>query len=211
MRDYSVGRGLMSLIEAVCWIGVLVGIGVAFASMGAATRGFGAAPGIVAAIPGIFIGLLSLFGVAQTQMARAAIDSAEYGQQSLKVARDQLEVSKQAMKQSQQFERSFADLARRLAGPEAGLETAQDNADSKTASYASPAQEEPKPAPYADQLGAKETSPREAITHDLNGRKLTENPDGTFVLDGRSFATKAALQEHLRAGAIPTLVARREL
>lgn len=113
MRDYSVGRGLMSLIEVVCWIGVLIGIGVAFTSMGAATRGFGAAPGIVAAIPGILIGLLSLFGVALTQMGRASIDSAEYGQQSLKVAREQLEVSKQAMKQSQRFEQSFATLVQK--------------------------------------------------------------------------------------------------
>ncbi len=90
MRDYSTARSILSLVEFTCWAGVLVGVIIAFSSVGVASRGFGA-PGILAAIPGIGIGILSLFGVALVQMGRAGVDSAEYGQQALKVARDQLE------------------------------------------------------------------------------------------------------------------------
>ena len=87
---------------------------VAFGAASAANRGFGGGTEIFAAMPGIVIGIISLFGVALTQNGRATVDSAEYGQQMLKVARDQLEVSKQSLKQGNGLENSFADLAKRL-------------------------------------------------------------------------------------------------
>lgn len=117
MRDYSVARNLLGLIEFFLWMGVLAGVGIAFSSVGVASRSFGT-PGFLAAIPGIAIGLLSLFGVAITQMGRATVDSAEYGQQSLKVARDQLEVSKQALKQDKAIQTSFAALLQSRAEPD---------------------------------------------------------------------------------------------
>lgn len=110
MRDYNVARSLLSFLELLFWIGVLVGLLLAFSLVSTASRGYGAAPGLLAALPGLGIALFSLFGVASTQMGRAGVDSAEYGQQALKVARDQLEISKQAMKDSAAFQNSFAHL-----------------------------------------------------------------------------------------------------
>lgn len=123
MRDYSAARSVLSLVEFACWAGVLIGVIIAFSSVGVASRGFGT-PGILAAIPGIAIGLLSLFGVALAQMGRAGVDTAEYGQQALKVARDQLEVSKQALKQGNAMASSFATLMQTQQQPENGATSA---------------------------------------------------------------------------------------
>lgn len=200
MKDYSVARSLFTFIELALWFGVLLGVVGAFALMGTASRGFGAAPGLLAAIPGIALALVSLFGIALTQMGRAAVDSAEYGQQALKVARDQLEISKQAMKESTAFQNSFADLIKRTP---AQPDTPQPNPAQPQASYATePPLGAQKQVPYSDQLGTNAAAEKQAVTHDINGRTLTENPDGTFEIDGRIFENKDSVKEHLRLSSI---------
>ncbi len=200
MRDYNVARNLLSFLEFLFWMGVVIGLLIAFLLMGTASRGYGAAPGLLAALPGLALALFSLFGVASTQMGRAGVDSAEYGQQALKVARDQLEISKQAMKESAAFQNSFADL---IKPAPAQADTTQSDAARTQASYATePPLGAQKQVPYSDQLGTNAAAEKQTTTHDINGRTLTENPDGTFKIDGRIFENKDSVKEHLRLSSV---------
>lgn len=189
MRDYTVARTLLTLVEIACWIGVVAGVIIAFSSVGLASRSFGAAPGFVAAIPGIAIGLLSLFGVAMTQMGRASVDSAEYGQQMLKVARDQLDVSKQALKQSQVFQTSFAGLAQATDAPDTVADAVPVASFSQTATTMNKDDETPAKSSdgtlkvYGDSLTYK----------GKNGYLI----DGKWHLNGIPFNTRELLVDYI--------------
>lgn len=186
MKDYNVARNLFTFIELVLWFGVLLGLVGAFALMGTASRGYGTAPGLLAAIPGIALALASLFGIALTQMGRAAVDSAEYGQQALKVARDQLEVSKQAMKESAAFQNSFADLIKRAP---AQADTPQPDAARPQASYAT----EPAEAVSSDDADTPVIS-GDTLKYRGQVAKLIEH---RWNLNGIGFQSKEKLVEYI--------------
>jgi len=63
---------------------------------------------LLAFLPGGAVSLVGLYGLAMVQMARAGVDSAEYGQQALHVSRQQLEVSRQALAQGKAMAMSYA-------------------------------------------------------------------------------------------------------
>jgi hypothetical protein len=156
-------------------------------------------------------------------MGRATVDSAEYGQQALKVARDQLEVSKQGIKQGTGLENSFADLARRLGATADGSATSERMAtEPKSSGYSAPKSgselagnnqtapkfEDERPKPYANQLGANPAAKQEPLNYDINGKKLTQNSDGTFNFEGNRFVTLDAVKEHMRLKSISAVSAR---
>jgi len=105
MQSYQAARGLFNFVGFIAWIAVLGGGLTALlggsAALNSARSGneimallLGGAPGAILASVGFFI-------LVHVQTSRAAVDSAEYGQQALKTARDQLEVSKQLLKLAQ--------------------------------------------------------------------------------------------------------------
>ena len=113
MRSYETSRGILGLIEFLCWVGIALGIIAALLAGSAAAKfsGYGAPSFFAVALPGIVLASLGLIGVVQCQMARAGVDTAELTGQVLKVARDQLDVSKQALRQGRSLEQGFSALA----------------------------------------------------------------------------------------------------
>ena len=100
MRSYQTARNVFSIFEVLAWGMVIIGVLIAF---GLAT-GISSFSGnssilqkILVALPGLGISFFGLVGVVFVEVARATVDSAEYGQQSLKVARDHLEISRQGL------------------------------------------------------------------------------------------------------------------
>lgn len=85
MRSYETARNLFSLLEFLSWCVVLGGVILAFIGASEAPRG----SEFLLSIPGILMSSFGVIAVAMVQTGRAAVDSAEYGQQALKVARDQ--------------------------------------------------------------------------------------------------------------------------
>lgn len=115
MRSYEAARGLFSFLAFCSWGIIIVGGIVALAAGGALSSGLGGNPSAMklffAFMPGAGISLVGLYGLAMVQMARAGVDSAEYGQQSLGLARQQLEVSREALTQGKQLAASYAALS----------------------------------------------------------------------------------------------------
>jgi hypothetical protein len=116
-------------------IAVIIGLGAA----GQMGRGFGGGPSamayIGAVIPGFGIAFAGFMGLVVCQIGRAGVDSAEYGQQSLKIARDQLEISKQGLKQGSVLEQGYAAL--QSAKEELKASSRTDMTDVSTASFRS--------------------------------------------------------------------------
>ena len=87
MRSYEAARGLFSFLAVCSWGIIVVGGIVAVTAFAAVGSALGGSPGdmklLLAALPGVGISLVGLYGLAMVQMARAGVDSAEYGQQSL--------------------------------------------------------------------------------------------------------------------------------
>ena len=114
MRSYEAARGLFSFLALCSWGIIIVGGIVAIAAGAALSSALGGNPSamklVLAFMPGAGISLVGLYGLAMVQMARAGVDSAEYGQQALGVARQQLEVSQQALAQGKQLAASYAAL-----------------------------------------------------------------------------------------------------
>ena len=95
--------------------------------------------GLAGLVPGLAVALLGFVLLAIVQMGRAAVDTAEYTQQMLKIARDQLEVSQQGLRSQHQPPQTFT-----AAG--------QNEASSGKASFSQPGLEpklsaKPKPDP----------------------------------------------------------------
>lgn len=73
--------------------------------------------------------MVGLFMVGSVQNWRAGVDSAEYGQQALRIAREQLEISKQSLKRGQADQNSFSNL-RSVDGHITGASFEDNNASS---------------------------------------------------------------------------------
>ena len=122
MRSYEAARGLLGFLGFLAWCAIIVGVVIAIGAGSAVsqTRSFGvgggAMAGMMAAMPGLILAFLGFLALAQVQMGRAGVDTAEYTQQMLKIARDQLEVSRQAARQGDDPKKSFGTLQ-----PEAGF------------------------------------------------------------------------------------------
>ncbi|MBT52778.1 MAG: hypothetical protein CMF72_05170 [Mameliella sp.] len=116
MRSYEAARGLLGFLGFLAWCAIILGIFIAIGAGSAVSQsrsfgiGSGAMAGMMAAMPGLILAFLGFLGLAQVQMGRAGVDTAEYTQQMLKIARDQLEVSKQSLKQTGGTRQSFETL-----------------------------------------------------------------------------------------------------
>ncbi|MCE8540135.1 hypothetical protein KBY27_21950 [Ruegeria pomeroyi] len=113
MQSYAAARNLFSFLGFCAWCLILAGGGLAFVSgstVAEMTRygQMNELKVVMALIPGLGISLVGLLCLALVQIGRASVDSAEYGQQALKVARDQLEVSRQALHMNGAAPQSFA-------------------------------------------------------------------------------------------------------
>lgn len=174
MQSYQAARTYFSLLEILAWcvivFGAIVAI-VAWGAVGQMSRGFGGSPiaGIAGLVPGVAVMFLGFLGLAGAQVGRAAVDSAEYTQQGLKVARDQLDVSRQALKHGAVLEKGYAAL-------QAAKEDLRRNAEPASApvsaSYADA-------QPGADQENVLAGPPIKTI--DYRGRQIEKRTDGYYV------------------------------
>ena len=93
MRSYEAARGYFSFLGVVSWVGIVGGGLLALSSLASS-----AATMLAGISAGAILMCFGFFGLVFVQSSRAAVDSAEYSQQSLQVSRDQLEVSRQLLK-----------------------------------------------------------------------------------------------------------------
>lgn len=110
MRSYGAARGIFTFLEIVSWGVVVIGIIVGLIMAESASRYTSDGQRFLLFLMGASSSLIGLLMVGAVQNWRAGVDSAEYGQQMLKVARDQLEVSRQSLKQQEADRNSFAAL-----------------------------------------------------------------------------------------------------
>lgn len=110
MRSYASARTLYSFLEFLGWSVVLLGLVVGLMLVSSAGRYASDSQKFLLFLMGGGGSLVGLFLVASVQNWRAGVDSAEYGQQMLKIARDQLAVSQQGVKQSVTTPQSFASV-----------------------------------------------------------------------------------------------------
>ena len=112
LRSYEVARKTFSFLEIVGWSVVVLGIVAGFILAGSAGRYAGDGQKFLLFLLGASGSLLGLFMVGAVQNWRAGVDSAEYGQQALKVAREQLEISKRGLKSQGADAQSFSDISK---------------------------------------------------------------------------------------------------
>jgi hypothetical protein len=141
MRSYEAARRYFGILEFFAWCLVLIGgfvVIAAIVAMAEANQQFGGPPTfmifVATGLPGAGVAFAGLLGLVFAQTGRAGVDSAEYGQQSLKIARDQLELSKQALRQGARDEPGYAAL-------QTAKQDLQSDAPSSNASYAPPVPE----------------------------------------------------------------------
>ena len=117
MRSYRAARAYFSNLEFLSFCVVILGILVAGGSLLFSARfaqNFPEVPNMgfmfLAMLPGLAVAFIGFMGLVLSQIGRAGVDSAEYGQQSLKVSREQLEISRQRMMQGAIAEPSYAAI-----------------------------------------------------------------------------------------------------
>lgn len=116
MKSYGAARFYFGVLEFLSWciiiLGALVAIG-AIMALGQISRNIGGSSmaGLAGLIPGVSLVFAGFFGLVSAQTGRAGVDSAEYGQQSLKITREQLAISKQGLKHDANGGKGFAALA----------------------------------------------------------------------------------------------------
>ncbi len=93
MRSYGTARGIFSFLEFVGWSVVVIGIIVGLIMAESAGRYVSDGQKFMLFLMGASSSLVGLFMVGAVQNWRAGVDSAEYGQQMLKISRDQLEAT----------------------------------------------------------------------------------------------------------------------
>jgi len=120
LRSYGTVRGIFSFLEFVGWSVVAIGIIVGFTLSGTAGRYASGGETFMLFLLGASSSLVGLFFVGCVQHWRAGVDSAEYGQQMLKIARDQLTVSKQGLKAQNAETRSYSSQISDEHAPEKG-------------------------------------------------------------------------------------------
>ena len=173
MRSYEAARGYYSTLEFLAWGVIALGAIVAFGGLVTASqvgRGFGSNASTIAIVsafvPGVGLAFVGFLGLVICQNGRAAVDTAEYSQQMLKVARDTLEVSRQALRQNGAAGSSSFSAAAQTDRVEPPLTTSRSFAATQTSET-------------KEVLPRKEES--EAIEH--NGTQITvENGDRKSVV-----------------------------
>jgi len=120
LRSYAVARKIFSILEFVGWAGVVLGVCMVLTVFTPALQYGDEIIKLGLLAMGIASSLTGLFFVGSVQSWRADVDSAEYGQQALKIARDQLEISRQGLKHNGTGHSSFADVASESEAQETG-------------------------------------------------------------------------------------------
>lgn len=110
LRSYDVARKTFSFLEFIGWSVVVIGIITGFALVESADRYATESQKFLLFLVGAGASMVGLFMVGSVQNWRAGVDSAEYGQQTLKVAREQLAISKQSMRLQDVNQNSFTSL-----------------------------------------------------------------------------------------------------
>lgn len=186
MRSYNAARRQFDGMELLAKLIMLFGAVIA------ATAAYGVSEfsgqniiaTAMAALPGLGIAAVGLFVQVHAQTSRAAVDSAEYAQQALKVARDQFELSKEMFA----YEKARAPVPARFS--------------------------ETPPADISIDTEATRTAPPGAPTTTTRhfGRIIQHAADGYYV-DGLRFPSldeaKSSISEDL-GKAMQPLVARRD-
>ena len=183
MRSYETARKHFSALEIFSWCVVAAGVLTALggAGMGSQANFLGGRSGgmaLLAALPGLRLAFLGYLGVVGAQIGRAGVDSAEYGQQALKVARDQLEISRQSLKRQQGAPTSgFGDAV-------GSTSQGRQNASMPQKSFAD----------RVEQL--ERSSESDQLDWDYRGKRIHRTEHG-FLLEGQTFATLDAAKEHV--------------
>ncbi len=192
MRSYEAARRYFSILEFIAWCLIVLGgfiAIVAFAAIAEANRRYGGSPALLVIVPAILpgsgIAFAGFMGLVVAQVGRAGVDSAEYGQQSLKIARDQLELSKQALRQGAQAEPSYAAL--QAAKKDLQPDTAVSKGAAPSASYAAPPSETHETAKLA---------PPRAEALEYKGRVI-QPENGQFVFGKMQFQSLEAAQRYI--------------
>jgi hypothetical protein len=129
LRSYEVARKTFSFLEFIGWSVVVIGIITGFALVESADRYATDSQKFLLFLIGAGASMVGLFMVGSVQNWRAGVDSAEYGQQALRIAREQLEISKQSLKRGQADQNSFSSL-RSVVEHKAGASFEGNNASS---------------------------------------------------------------------------------
>ena len=184
MRNYQTARSLFSFLEFLSWAMVVLGVLAALILANSVSRYAPQGAGIMAALPGVAISFLGVVSAAMVQNWRAGVDSAEYGQQMLKLARDQLEISREALQQGRKQVESFATVAE---GTNGGAESAKP-------SFAD--------APAVDPETSENAQTREGAI-EYKGRTISKE-EGQFVFSNMAFGSLEQAQGYIdRLGVNP--------
>ncbi len=186
--NYGAARSILALAELTLWCGIGLGVIVAIVAAGAASRGFGSS-GLLAAVPGIFISVICFLGIVIVQMAKATVDSADYGYQMLGVARDQLSISQQALRHSEQ---AISYAARATTEPKANTADVTGTSGKSDVSAANP--NESVPLPSFMRSGENEpTSPRVTDYRDA----LIERTINGYTAMDKTFETLELAKDYI--------------
>lgn len=102
MQSYQAARGLFNFVGGIAWFAVIGGGLVALlggsAAASAARSGNELMAMLLGGAPGAILAAVGFFILVHIQTSRAAVDTAEFTQQMLKVARDAHETSRQLLK-----------------------------------------------------------------------------------------------------------------
>lgn len=169
MQSYAAARSLFTFLAGIAWCAIFGGAILGIVAAGVVNEFNRSLPAILgAALPGIIIALIGLLALAQVQMGRASVDSAEFSQQALQVARDQLAFAKQVH-----------------------LEAGGYSAESATFFEPSPSK------PVAAQPEPPSTAQAKPRDTAHKGFAITANVDGTYKALNKSFDTLDAAKAHI--------------
>lgn len=104
MQSYQAARGLFNFVGSIAWIAVIGGGLIALlggSAAASAARGNELMAMLLGGVPGAILAFVGFFILVHIQTSRAAVDTAEYTQQMLKVTRDAHDTSKQLLKLAQ--------------------------------------------------------------------------------------------------------------
>jgi hypothetical protein len=186
MRSYQAARSLFSFISFFSWILLFSGIILIFAGgdMAIEMSRYNRVPEIVGlilgVIPGIVTTIIGFFALVSSQMGRAGVDSAEYGQQMLQIAREQLDVSRQTLHKGDALRQSFEALA-------------STKEASSSASYAGHLTQ---PKATDDTSPALPASASQPTVIGYKGKEIAALENG-FHFAGTAFPSLAAAQAHI--------------
>jgi len=172
MRSYGAARGLYSLLALIAWSMIGIGVFAAVTSLGSTNSYLPKTIIIAFFFASTALAIFGLFLLANIQNGRAAVDTAEYTQQMLKIARDQLAVSREALKGGM--------------APEMSFDTKPDlDSSTKTAGYTPP--ENKQIAEVHENDPEVEKGDKDGFLE--YGGKMIEVKGGTYFLDGAIFTS----------------------